>query len=74
MAYLLTAATPVRYQINEGQIEIFAKEMKKLEEKLKKTEGFHVNSAEYDRMKKAIKAVNQAFKEGTTYDKLGERF
>lgn len=74
MKNLLVAATPARYKITDEKIELFAKQMKKLEENLKKTEGFHVNSSEYNRMKKAIKAVNQGFKEGITHNVLGERF
>lgn len=74
MKDLLVAATPARFKITEDKIEIIAKQMKELEEKLKKTEGFHMNSSEYNRMKKALKAVNQGFKEGIHLDELGERF
>lgn len=71
---MLEVETPARFKAPETDIVKYAKYFKALEEKLNKTEGFHVNSAEYNRMKKAIRAINNGFEKGIDYHPLGECF
>lgn len=70
---ILAAPTPVTKIPRRTDMEDLAANMRDLEEKLKKTEGFHVNSSEFNAMKTAIRAVNQGLADGIEPAELGSR-
>ena len=71
----LSAPTPVTHTYNKNYVNNMKVKMKMLEEKLNKTDGrFHVNSAEYNAMRTALKTLNKCLNSSWKPEELGSCF